>query len=83
MSVGMTANLVAYEALIVAHVLCTLSGEESDGIHVHGIRVVVMERQQSVSSRGNVHKSDIEELTSLGKPVLVHMSSAHFPKMSS
>ena len=53
--VGMASDLVAYKALVVTHVLCMLGGEESDGIDVHSIGVVMIKgRQQLVSSRGNV-----------------------------
>jgi len=43
MFVSLTSDLVADEALIVMHVLRSLSRGELDGIHIHGIRVV-MER---------------------------------------
>jgi len=41
MFVSSTSDFVANEALIVMHMLRLLSRGESDGINVHGVRVVM------------------------------------------
>jgi len=74
MFVCAASDFMANEALVVTHVLCMLDGGKSDGVHVHGIGVVVESRQRSVSSRGNIGMdirmqlleslSDIMKLTS-------------------
>jgi len=40
--VGMTSNLVTYEALVVAHVLSMLGRGESDGIHSSSRHVIIV-----------------------------------------
>jgi len=56
MLVSLTSDFMANEALIVTHVLHTLSRGESDGIHVHSIGVTMGGggRYGSISSRGYV-----------------------------
>jgi len=85
MFVSLTSDLVTNEALIVVHVLCLLRKGEWDGVHVHSVGVMMGggDRQGSVFSRGNIGMiprlqflellGHIVELTSLGKPVFVHL----------
>jgi len=82
-SVGTASDLVIYEALVATHVLRMLGRGESEGVHVHSIRVTGWGGQGLVSSRGNIGMvprpqlleslGDIVELASLGKPVLVRL----------
>jgi len=85
MSVSVTTDFVANEALIVMHVLRSLSRGELDGIHVHSVRVAmgVGGRQGSISSRGYVVVASrpqlfqslghVIKLTNFRQPVLVRL----------
>ena len=43
MFVSPTSDFMANEALIVMHVLCSLSRGKLNGIHIHGVRVTMGE----------------------------------------
>jgi len=57
MSINTTSDLVTYEALIGMHVLCILEKRKLDGVHIHGIRVLIRSNgaeDRTISSRGNI-----------------------------
>ena len=76
MILGMAPNFVADEAFIVLHVFSSFYGGETNGINVHGIRVLCCPGKERPDATSFSESSDLfllsMELACLSNPLIQH-----------